>query len=195
MTQYKNRPGRVGQRLALVCWFGTVCVSVQALGPEAIPWRTDFHRAEVEARSRDRLLWVQFTGSWCANCVRMERESFVHPQVVEHARSFFVPVKVQSEQHEDLVAHFGLSGIPATILVKPSGEVVGRQEGFLDAAAFRGFLERALIQSGHSLSPVRSEVTPASATASPATKPKPPANPSTAIPVKHRLPASETARR
>ena len=105
------------------------------------PVRTDLHRAEIEARAQNRLLWVQFTGSWCPNCVRLERESFVHPQVVGHARNFFVPVKIQSEQHEELVERFGLTGIPATILVKPSGEVVARHEGYVDAATFGAFLE------------------------------------------------------
>ena len=85
--------------------------------------------------------------------MRLERESFVHPQVVGHARDFFVPVKIQSEQHEDLVERFGLTGIPATILVKPSGEVVARHEGYVDAATFGSFLERALIRSGRSPRP------------------------------------------
>jgi thioredoxin-like negative regulator of GroEL len=138
-------------------------VTVLALDDGAIPWRTDLHRAELEARAQNRLLWVQFTGSWCPNCLRLERESFVHPRVVGHARAFFVPVKIQSDQHEDLVERFGLSGIPATILVKPSGEVVARHEGYVDAATFGRFLERALIRSGRAPRPVRSELTQTSA--------------------------------
>ena len=86
-------------------------------------------------------------------------ESFVHPRVVGHARNFFVPVKIQSEQHEDLVERFGLTGIPATILIKPSGEVVARHEGYVDTATFGTFLERALIRSGRSPWPARSELT------------------------------------
>ena len=163
MTKRNDRPRRIGLGITLACWLGTVCVTVLALDHEAIPWRTDLHRAEIEARAQNRLLWVQFTGSWCPNCVRLERESFVHPQVVGHARDFFVPVKIQSEQHEDLVERFGLTGIPATILVKPSGEVVARHEGYVDAATFGTFLERALIRSGRSPRPARSELTQTSA--------------------------------
>jgi thiol-disulfide isomerase/thioredoxin len=121
-----------------------------AMSPEAIPWRSDLRRAEAEARAQDRLLWVQFTGSWCPNCVRLERESFVHPQVVGQARRFFVPVKLQSEEHEDLVVRYGLTGIPATILVTPRGEVVARHEGYVGPATFHAFLENALIRSGRS---------------------------------------------
>ena len=88
MTKRNDRPRRIGLGIALACWLGTVCVTVLALDDEAIPWRTDLHRAEIEARAQNRLLWVQFTGSWCPNCVRLEHESFVHPRVVGHARLF-----------------------------------------------------------------------------------------------------------
>jgi thioredoxin-related protein len=159
MRERKDWLGRVGLGFALFCWLGAIYASALALSPEAIPWRTDFHRAEMEARARGRLLWVQFTGPWCPNCQRMERESFVHPRVVDQACSHFIPVKVQSDQHEDLVDRFGLKGIPATVLVKPSGEVMARQEGYVDAGAFHGFLERAWIQSGHSLRPTHANLT------------------------------------
>jgi thioredoxin-related protein/YHS domain-containing protein len=122
--------------------------SALALSPEAIPWRSDLRHAETEARAQDRLLWVQFTGSWCPNCVRLEREAFVHPLVVGHARNDFVPVKLQSEAHEDLVDRFGLTGIPATIVLNPAGQVVARHEGYVDPATFHAFLEKALIRSG-----------------------------------------------
>jgi thioredoxin-like negative regulator of GroEL len=163
MTKRNDRSRRIGLGTTFACWLATACVTVLALDDGAIAWRTDLHRAELEARAQNRLLWVQFTGSWCPNCVRLERESFVHPRVVGQARAFFVPVKIQSEQHEDLVERFGLSGIPATILVKPSGEVVARHEGYVDAATFSSFLERALIRSGRAPRLARSELTRTSA--------------------------------
>lgn len=150
MTTHASRSLRAGPGICLVAWLGILGGSHLAIGSDAIPWRSDLRVAEAEARAHDRLIWVQFTGSWCPNCVRMERESFVHPRVVGHARDSFVPVKLQSEDHEDLVDRFGLTGIPATILVRPSGEVVARHEGYVDTATFHSFLEGALIRSGRS---------------------------------------------
>jgi thioredoxin-like negative regulator of GroEL len=191
MTKRNDRPRRIGIGLGitLACWLGTLCVTVLALEYETISWRTDLHRAELEARAQNRLLWVQFTGSWCPNCVRLERESFIHPRVVGHARNSFIPVKIQSDQHEELVERFGLSGIPATVLVKPSGEFVARHEGFVDAATFGNFLERALIRTGRSPRPPRSELTQTST--SKAGRP----GPATVDPKKDQRPGSETVRR
>src|SRR4051812_14093824 len=124
MTKRNDRPRRVGRSLGLVGWLAIGCGSVLAMGPAAIPWRSDLRHAEAEARAQDRLLWGQFTGSWCPHCGRLQPEAFLHPMVVGHARNFFVPVKLQAEEHEDLVDRFGLTGIPATILVAPMGEVV-----------------------------------------------------------------------
>src|SRR5262245_21955868 len=153
MTIRTSRSLRVGLGACLAVWLGVACAAIPSLGSEAIPWRSDLRSAEVEARAQDRLVWVQFTGSWCPNCVRLERESFIHPQVIGHARDVFVPVKIQSEAHEDLVDRFGLSGIPATILLTPSGEVVARHEGYVDTATFLAFLEGALIRSGRAPRP------------------------------------------
>jgi thioredoxin-like negative regulator of GroEL len=166
MTKRNDRPRRIGLGITLACCLGTVCVTVLALDDRAIPWRTDLPRAEIEARAQNRLLWVQFTGSWCPNCVRLERDAFVHPRVVGQARDFFVPVKIQSDEHEDLVERYGLTGIPATILVKPSGEVLARHEGYVDAATFGTFLDRALIRSGRMHGPARSELTRTATTTS-----------------------------
>jgi hypothetical protein len=161
MSHRLDRPrrGRLGLGIGLLYGLGILCGSVLALGPEAIAWRTDFRRAEQEARALDRLLWVQFTGSWCPNCLRLERESLVHPRIVARARDFFVPVKIQSEQNEDLVERFGLRGIPATVVLRPSGEVVAHHEGYVDAAAFSAFLDDVLIRGGRAPRPTASHST------------------------------------
>src|SRR3954449_2787420 len=164
MIKRIDRLRRLVVRLGLASWlaFGIGSIPSPGSGAEAISWRSDFRPAEAEARAQGPLLWVQFTGSWCPNCVRLEREAFVNPRVVGHARDSFVPVKLQSEQHEDLVDRFGLTGIPATLLIAPGGQVIARHEGYVDTATFRSFLEEALSRSSRHPRPSPSRVTPAS---------------------------------
>ena len=55
-----------------------------AAEPESIAWRDDYDNLALEeARAANRLLWIQFTGPWCPNCTRMERDSFPDPVVVQ----------------------------------------------------------------------------------------------------------------
>src|SRR6185437_3614179 len=70
--------------------------------PRKINWREDLGQAQAEARSRDLLLWIQFTGPWCINCRRMDRATFIHQGVVTRSREQFVPIKLRSDEHETL---------------------------------------------------------------------------------------------
>lgn len=108
-----------------------------------IGWRSDLTRAHAEARSSNRLLWLQFTGPWCQFCHLMDRQSFVHPRVVGQARDYFVPIKLQSDAYEELISRFNISGLPATVILSPSGELIAKHEGYVDGDAFHTFLEAA----------------------------------------------------
>ncbi|WP_435019046.1 thioredoxin family protein [Tundrisphaera sp. TA3] len=147
-----NRPPRsrrvVG--LAFLLAFGSLGPGPARAADEArkIAWRTDLGQAQAEARTRDLLLWIQFTGPWCINCRRMDRATFVHAPVIAESRDRFVPIKLRSDEHEALAMTLGLSSLPATVIVRPNGEVVEKFEGYSDPEAFTGFLAAALDREG-----------------------------------------------
>jgi YHS domain-containing protein len=124
------------------CLLGAVRASERAA--QTISWRTDYSRAFEEARARNQLLWIQFTGPWCANCARMEQDSFPHPMIQRHAQQSFVPVKLRSDGNEDLALSFELSGLPASVIVAPSRDVVAVHQGYLGPAELGAFLREAL---------------------------------------------------
>ena len=129
--------------LVVLCGGHAACADL-AREPDSIAWRDDYASALEEARTANRLLWIQFTGPWCPNCARMERESFPHPAVVEHARESFVPLKLRSDVHEQLAREFNLSALPATIIVAPDREVIAIHQGYLGPAEFDAFLREFL---------------------------------------------------
>jgi YHS domain-containing protein len=133
--------------VAMLC-AGDRIGTVRALEPEAIAWRDDYGLALDEARVANRLLWIQFTGPWCPNCTRMERDSFPHPAVVKHARDSFVPVKLRSDVHEQLALGFNLSALPATIIVNANREILASHQGYLGPAEFDAFLRESLSRPG-----------------------------------------------
>src|SRR5438445_2864651 len=87
-------------------------IALAAADARKINWREDLGQAQAEARSRDLLLWIQFTGPWCINCRRMDRATFVHPAVITESRERFVPVKLRSDEYESLAMSLGLSSLP-----------------------------------------------------------------------------------
>jgi YHS domain-containing protein len=125
-------------------WLGGRVAEGGATG--GIEWRSDLQDANAEARSKQRLLWIQFTGPWCHFCNLMDRESFIHPRVVVQSRDHFVPIKLQSDTYVELATRLGVGGLPATVLVAPSGEVVAKHEGYVDGETFVAFLESARVR-------------------------------------------------
>ncbi len=144
MTQRTSRSIGVGivalVGIGMICWSARPAPGASARG---IEWRPNLSAAHSEARSSNRLLWLQFTGPWCHFCQLMDRQTFVQPRVVGHARDSFVPVKLQSDDHEELIARFEISGLPATVIVSPSGELIAKHEGYVDGETFVSFLEAA----------------------------------------------------
>jgi YHS domain-containing protein len=132
----RARRFRAGVPLCLL-FLGSAHISVRAsegdpgAEPGPITWRTDYARALDEAKTRNHLVWIQFTGPWCPNCTRMEQDSFPHPAIRAHAERSFVPLKLQSDVNEELALGFGLSGLPATVILTASREVYVVRQGYL----------------------------------------------------------------
>jgi YHS domain-containing protein len=110
----------------------------------AISWRCDYASALEEAKSRDQLLWIQFTGPWCPNCTRMEQDSFPHPSIREHAQRSYVALKLRSDTNEELALSFNLTGLPATVIVSPAREVLAVRQGYLGPGDLAELLRNAL---------------------------------------------------
>ncbi len=134
MVYHRSRAHRVCSGVSIAFLFlGSLLGSTRAFAEESesISWRTDYGSALDEAKTRNQLLWIQFTAPWCPNCTRMEQDSFVHPAIREHARRSFVPVKLRADANEELALSFELSGLPATVIVAPSREVIAVRQGYL----------------------------------------------------------------
>jgi YHS domain-containing protein/thioredoxin-related protein len=134
MNPHVTRPARACSRLVLA--LAALCSGPQWLfargdEPPSIDWRDDYASTLEESRTANRLLWIQFTGPWCPNCTRMERDSFPQPAIVELQKRSFVAVKLRSDLNEGLVAAFNLTAIPATIIVAPNRDIVAIHQGYL----------------------------------------------------------------
>ncbi|MFM7129132.1 MAG: thioredoxin fold domain-containing protein, partial [bacterium] len=96
-------------------------------------WLGDYGQALKTAVDRQRPVWLQFTGPWCPNCHRMDKESFKNPKVIEHLSKLFVPAKISCENDAELALSFGFTQLPATVLISPDGKILAKHEGFADA--------------------------------------------------------------
>jgi len=154
MTLHRVRPARVAAAISFALpalFFGLNNKPARGDEPAAIAWQYDYGASLEQARSSNRYLWIHFTGPWCPNCTRMERDSFSHPSIVEQSQRSFLPLKLRSDENEQLVAAFGLTAIPATIIVAPNRDVIGFHQGYLGPDDLLALLNDCLAR--HPLAP------------------------------------------
>ncbi len=78
----------------------------------------------------------------------MEQDSFSHPAIRGHAQQSFVPVKLRADVNEELALNFELSGLPATVIVAPSREVLAVRQGYLGPSELDVLLADSLSRHG-----------------------------------------------
>jgi len=110
-------------------------------------WTTDYAKAVEQARTENKAILLDFTGSdWCGWCMKMKEETLDTPMFKSYARKNLVLVEVdfphstpQSDavkaQNQQLSQQFQVSGFPAFILLDKSGSVLGRQNGYLEGGS------------------------------------------------------------
>jgi YHS domain-containing protein/thiol-disulfide isomerase/thioredoxin len=150
MIRLSNRPARAGYPLLAIVGLVQLLAAQDARGSDTrgVAWRTDLGAAQAESKARNLPLWIQFTGPWCPNCRRMDRGAFVHPPIVQAGVDQFIPLKLRSDEYEGLAVSLGLTVLPSTVIVKPTGEVIDKWEGFGEPAEFLAFLDHAIARDG-----------------------------------------------
>lgn len=120
-------------------------------------WLTDVPKAEAQAKTENKLVLMDFTGSdWCIWCKRLERDTFSKPEFASYASTNLVLVQLDFPQDKPqsddlkkanaaLQKKYDVEGFPTLIALKPDGTVVWTQVGYLEGgpAALIAELDKA----------------------------------------------------
>ena len=113
-------------------------------------WQTDFDSASQEAKSTNKFILLNFSGSdWCGPCIRLHREIFDNENFVSYANESLVLVnadfprlkknilsKEQQKKNEALADQYNTEGaFPLTLLLDAEGKVIKRWEGMPSSTA------------------------------------------------------------
>lgn len=102
--------------------------------------------AFARAKRENRLILVDGAAAWCHWCHVMDETTYRDPAVGQILQARFVVVRFDVDERPDLGDRYESTGWPATILISPEGEELGRYRGFLDADRLKTILE-ATVQS------------------------------------------------
>lgn len=94
----------------------------------------DMKTASEQAKSGNKLLFVDFMADWCEPCKYLEQEVFSLPEVADYFNSRFVCVRVDVSKEENLARQYRIQAIPTLLFVDARGKELKRLEGALDAS-------------------------------------------------------------
>lgn len=85
------------------------------------PWTAD---AFARASAGGRPVLLSITAAWCHGCGVMDAGTYADAQVTEAIRRSLVPVRVDADVRPDIHDRYHLEGLPTTLFLTPSGEML-----------------------------------------------------------------------
>jgi thioredoxin-related protein len=124
--------------LILLAWLAT------SAGAFAADWQTDYGKALEMAKSQNKRVLLDFTGSdWCGPCIELRKQVFSRPEFHAYAEKNLILVEIDYPQrkkqsaelklqNEKLSRQYGIDekGFPTVVLLDPAGKVVREFTGY-----------------------------------------------------------------
>lgn len=97
----------------------------------------DFENALAQAKSANKLVFLDFRADWCKPCVEMEKTTYLDRIVSEILNTNYVPLKIDVDYFTgmDLKERYNVNTLPTMLLINAYGEVQKRIIGFKDASS------------------------------------------------------------
>ena len=117
-----------------------------------ITWNKYDDALRLAAKSKKPLL-VDFYTDWCGFCKKMDKQTYIDPNIVKYINAHFVAVKLNAESKETLdlpegsssgiqvARSFGVRSYPQTWFLESTGKKMGGQPGYMPPETFIHFLK------------------------------------------------------
>ncbi len=120
-----------------------VFVTAGAAGAQDVRWYSDYSAARKHAAETGLPLLLDFGTESCFYCKKLDATTFRDPKVVARLAAGFVAVKIDADKHPRLVAALQIESYPTLVVASADGRVVGRHDGYADAAELLALLSKA----------------------------------------------------
>lgn len=103
---------------------------------EKVDWVYDYDDALNKAKTEDKTLLIYFYTSVCGWCKKLSRDTFSNDEVADLLNNNFICLKIDAEEHSNLVTLYGISGYPTMLFLSPEEKVLGRIRGYKPPNSF-----------------------------------------------------------
>jgi hypothetical protein len=112
-------------------------------GAPGFAWRPWSAEALAEARREHKLVLIDGAAAWCHWCHVMDATTYRDPEIGRVLAERFVTIRFDADAQPDLAERYGAWGWPATIVLSPEAEELGKHRGYLPPDELRRVLAEA----------------------------------------------------
>lgn len=109
---------------------------------QSFTWEEYGPEAFARAQREGRYVLIDGAAEWCHWCHVMDETTYRDPEVGRILHERFVTIRVDVDARPDLGERWSEYGWPATILLSPEAEEIGKYRGYLPADRFLELLRR-----------------------------------------------------
>jgi thioredoxin-related protein len=140
--------GRANPAVIAFASLATFAAPLSSLSAQEVRFAHDYAVARRDAIEKHRPIVVVLGTENCSWCRKLESTTLRDASVVQALNDRFVVVHIEADRDPSIANALGVSGYPTIVFATPEGKILGKHEGFVDAARFRQQLDRAVRESG-----------------------------------------------
>lgn len=106
-------------------------------------WLTDLNEAREQADRLNRPILCHFGATWCAPCQQMERNVLKQQKVLEQLGASVIGLKIDADQHPELMKRFGIERFPTDVIIEPTGARLVQSTGVHTQDQYLAMVNRA----------------------------------------------------
>ncbi len=104
----------------------------EGFSAETIKWHS-YDEGMSLGKSQHKKVFIHFFADWCTYCTKMEKETFVAPEIVSYLNKNFISIKVDSDRENALAAKYKVRGLPSNWFVSETGDQISNYPGYIPA--------------------------------------------------------------
>jgi YHS domain-containing protein len=118
------------------------------LAQNQISWAANLEQAQQIAAQERKLVLMHFYSDACEPCLKLEKNVFSRPEVVEAIHRNYVPVKIHGTSNAKIAQQYRVDRWPTDVIISPAGQEIVRTPSPQVAEQYTNLMHQVALQSG-----------------------------------------------
>ena len=97
---------------------------------ENIKWYS-YDEGMALGKNEEKKVFLYFYADWCPYCVKMGKETFKDPLVINYLNNYFIAIQVNADKETKIASDYYVRGLPSNWLITENGEKISNRPGYI----------------------------------------------------------------